>query len=104
MGLRGPLFEEEHNQFRITLFSLKKRKILMNAWEKKLINYLQVNESIKSHEVAKLWKISDRATRTRLKKMIENGVIMRISTSEKDPHSVFVLGERYLEKDSNQKF
>jgi len=104
MGLQDPLFEEEHNQFRITLFSLKKRKILINAWEKKLINYLQVNESIKSQEVAKLWKISDRATRTRLKKMIENGIIMRISTSEKDPHAVFVLGERFLEKDSNEKF
>jgi len=98
--LQDPLFEEEHNQFRITLFSLKKRKILMNVWEKKLINYLQVNESIKSQEAAKLWKISDRATRTRLKKMIENGIIMRISTSDKDPHSVFVLGENYL-KDSN---
>ena len=72
----------------------------MNAWEKKLINCLQVNESIKSHEAAKLWKISDRATRTRLKKMIENGIIMRISTCDKDPHSVFVLGENYL-KDSN---
>ena len=104
MGLQEPLFEEEHNQFRITLFSLKKRKILINAWEKKLINYLQVNESIKSQEVAKLWKISGRATRTRLKKMIENGIIMRISTSEKDPHAVFVLGERFLEKDSNEKF
>jgi len=30
MGLQDPLFEEEHNQFRITLFSLKKRKILIN--------------------------------------------------------------------------
>ena len=98
MGLQEPLFEEENNQFRITLFSLKKRQILMNSWEKKLINYLQINESIKSKEVAKLWKISDRATRTRLKKMIENGIIMRISTSEKDPQAVFVLGERYLEK------
>ena len=101
MGLQDPLFEEEYNQFRITLFSLKKRKILLNAWEKKLIKYLQVKESIKSHEAAKLWKISDRSARTRLKKMIENGIIMRISTSEKDPHSIFVLGERYLEKKSS---
>jgi ATP-dependent DNA helicase RecG len=101
MGLQNPLFEEENNQFRITLFSLKKTKISMNTWERKLINYLQVNESIKTQEAAKLWKISDRATRTRLKKMIENGVIMRISTSEKDPHAVFVLGDRYLEEDSN---
>lgn len=96
MGLEEPLFEEEHNQFRITLFSSKKRKILVNTWEKKLINYLQENESIKSQEAAKLWKISDRATRTRLKKMMENGIIMRISTSEKDPQAVFVLGERFL--------
>jgi predicted HTH transcriptional regulator len=101
MGLKEPIFEEENNQFRITLFSSKKRQTLLNSWENKIVEYLKENESIKSQEAAKLWKISDRAARTRLKKMIANGIIVRISTSDKDPHSLFVLTEKYFEKNSN---
>lgn len=59
------------------------------------------NELIKSQKAAKLWKISGRAARTRLKKMSTDGIIVRISTSDKDPHSVFILTEKYLEGDSN---
>jgi len=101
MGLKEPIFEEENNQFRITLFSSKKRQVLLNSWENKIVKYLKENESIKSKEAAKLWKISDRAARTRLKKMTANGIIVRISTSDKDPHSLFVLTEKYLERNSN---
>ncbi|MFA5250774.1 MAG: ATP-binding protein, partial [Parachlamydiales bacterium] len=101
IGLQDPLFEEENNQFRITLFSSRKTKVSMNVWEKKLVDYLQANASIKPQEAAKLWKISDRAARNRLKKMIVGGFIVRISTSEKDPYSIFVLAEKYLENDSN---
>ena len=98
MGLQNPLFEEENNQFRITLFSIKKRITSLNEWEAKIVKHLNSHESIKPQDAAKLWKISDRATRLRLKKMISNGIIARISTSEKDPHSILVLSEKYVKK------
>jgi len=82
-------------------FLRKKRQALLNSWENKIVKYLKENESIKSQEAAKLWKISDRAARTILKKMTANGIIVRISTSDKDPHSFFVLTEKYLERNSN---
>jgi hypothetical protein len=42
-------------------------------------------------QAAELWKISDRADRTRLKKMLETKLIQRIGTSIKDTKAIFKL-------------
>jgi len=92
-GLKPPKFEEQENHFRAILYSTQETHKLHSQNEKVLIDYLVEHGSIKSSEAAKLWKISVRATRTRLSKMIKEGIIIRISTSAKDPHAVFVLKE-----------
>ena len=40
------------------------------------------------------WSITTRAARSRLKKMVEEGVIHRIASSEKDPKATLILSKR----------
>ncbi|MCE5293503.1 MAG: putative DNA binding domain-containing protein [Chlamydiales bacterium] len=94
-GLKTPLVEDLDNQFRLVLFSTVIKKPLLRAWEEDIIKYLQEQKVISPKAAAKLWKISDRAARDRLKTMLEEGVIYRIATSEKDPKTVYVLKSQH---------
>lgn len=91
LGLKPPLFQEHDNHFRAILYSTKETQTHHSKDELLLTNYLLKNGTIQTSQAAKLWKLSDRAARTRLSKMTREGIIIRISTSEKDPHAVYVL-------------
>jgi ATP-dependent DNA helicase RecG len=91
LGLKPPKFEERDNHFRAILYSTKEGHAKYSRNEQVLINYLIKHSTIQTSEAAKLWKLSDRATRTRLSKMLKEGLIIRISTSPKDPHAVYIL-------------
>ena len=42
----------------------------------------------------KLWKVSARTTRIRLKQLQEEGIIVRIGTSENDPSASYIAARR----------
>ena len=86
-----PTFEEMDTFFRIVLFSSKNKKRVFEKWERRLLDYLQKNKEITTLQAAELWKISDRAARTKLKKMIESKLIQRVGTSIQDPKAIFKL-------------
>jgi len=90
-GLKTPLIEEHNNHFRVTLYNerTKQRKLL--KWEKLLVDYLEENQSLATKDAAKIWNVSDRTARTRLKAMLNNGMLQRIATSEKDPMATFII-------------
>lgn len=90
-GLDSPLIEEHNNQFRLTLYGKRSRPRKLLAWEEILIEYLVEKQSITTKAAAELWKISDRAARSRLKNMIESGRLQRIATSNKDPFAIFII-------------
>jgi len=70
-GLKPPLIEEHNNQFRLTLYNERSMPRQMMAWEELMLKYLENYPSITTKEAAKIWKVSDRTARTRLKAMIE---------------------------------
>lgn len=90
-GLDLPLIEEHNNQFRLTLYGNRSQPGQLLDWEEILIEYLAEKQSIAIREAAKIWKVSDRTARTRLKKMVESGRLQRVATSEKDPHAIFIV-------------
>jgi len=92
-GLKDPLFQEEGNHFRSTIYSIKTNRTDLASYEQKLVDYLHKHKSAQTQQVAKLWNITDRAARARLSKMIQEGIVVRISTSPKDPLAVFALQE-----------
>ncbi len=90
-GLDAPLIEEHNNQFRLTLYVKRSQPRQLSVWEEILIEHLAEKQSITTKEAAKMWKVSDRTARTRLKNMTESGRIQRIATSEKDPFAIFII-------------
>jgi len=92
-GLQEPRFEELNNQFRVTLYSKKISKIVLESWQKDLINYLKKKEKISTKQAAHLWKVTERTARTRLIKLIDAGIVKKISTSLKDPYGTYILND-----------
>ncbi|KAF3362451.1 Uncharacterized protein PHSC3_000991 [Chlamydiales bacterium STE3] len=90
-GLGIPLIEEHNNQFRLTLYGKRTQQRQLLAWEKVLFDHLEERQSITTKEAAKIWNVSDRTARTRLKAMAESGRLQRVATSEKDPFALFII-------------
>ena len=90
-GLKKPLFEDFYSEFVVTLYAEKEKETNLYADKKILVDYLNENERISTQEAAKLWKIVPRTARTKLKYLVEEGLIKRIGLSLKDPYGVYVL-------------
>lgn len=90
-GLKTPLIEEHNNHFRVTLYGKRTQKRRLQIWEKILIDYLDEKQSITTKEAAKIWNVSSRTARSRLRAMLESGRLQRLATSENDPLAIFVV-------------
>jgi ATP-dependent DNA helicase RecG len=99
-GLKLPQFEEQGIHFRTTLYSLRLEKSTLNKFEKALVNHIIKRGAVQTKEAAAVWKISDRQARTRLGQLVDRGILVRISTSPRDPRAVFVLSEEYPTRSS----
>lgn len=100
-GLPQPLFQEIATHFRVTLFTVPQsshaqrlsqydktdRAILMLLTKKQ-------EQGLTTSHIAKHIKLSTRATRTRLLKLIENGDIVDLASSENDPNRQYYLSEK----------
>ena len=82
-----------NNQFKLTLYSTRIGVVKKHSWESLLIEQVKNKGSITPKEAADLWNITTRAARSRLKKMVEEGIIHRIASSEKDPKATFILSK-----------
>jgi ATP-dependent DNA helicase RecG len=92
-GLKPPLIEELNNQFRLTLYSQQVEAMIISEWEQILLEYLKIKNAITAKSAMKLWKVSSRTTRMRLKQTQEKGLIVRIGTSENDPNASYIAAK-----------
>ncbi|MBI3900644.1 MAG: putative DNA binding domain-containing protein [Chlamydiia bacterium] len=90
-GIAIPRFEELGHFFRVTLFNHREAVLVVRGWRKDLIDLIVKRKEVATKDAASFWKISDRAARVRLKKMVEEGLISEISTHAFDPQKKFVL-------------
>lgn len=91
MPAKRPHFEEIDHFFKVTLFSRSMKQTIDETWIRELQDLLSTNKEISTSEIAKIWGISDRATRTRLNKMLEAGYIKRNAKSKNDPGATYIL-------------
>jgi predicted HTH transcriptional regulator len=89
-GLKPPLIEELNNQFRLTIYSQQIVEAVIQPWGKKLLNYLKEKGAINAKSSMRLWKVSARTARIRLKQLQEEGMIVRLGTSENDPGASYI--------------
>jgi predicted HTH transcriptional regulator len=102
-GLKPPLIEELNNQFRLILYSEQIEEMITCHWEQTLLEYLRKENTISAKLVMKLWKVSARTTRIRLKKMQEKGLIVRIGTSENDPNTSYIAAKSSTLRSPDEK-
>jgi len=93
-GLRPPQLEEIGTSFRVTLFSGKNAAPKVPLWQTTLEQYLAAHQQISTRTAASLWDISTRAARTRLRKLVEKGVLSEIGTGPQDPQKIYVLKQK----------
>ena len=101
-GLAQPKFEELNNQFRVTLYSNKhatkhatqKKRVASKDWKEDFIKYLKNKKGISTKDSAKFWKITPRAARLRLIKLISDGIIKKTGTTSKDPSGRYVFVDK----------
>ncbi|PIQ46467.1 MAG: hypothetical protein COW04_02010 [Deltaproteobacteria bacterium CG12_big_fil_rev_8_21_14_0_65_43_10] len=92
-GLQQPRFEEIGNSFKVNLFNRHVGapvKVDL-AWQRHLEKFLHEHNEISTLNAARIWKVSDRAARTRLQKLVAKGFLAEIGTGPKDPRKVYVL-------------
>ena len=90
-GLESPQFEELNNQFRVTIFALKKGKIKLSKFESKLIAFLKKHGKITTKEAAAVWGVTTRTARLRLIKLVNDGIIVKTGTGLRDPRGGYLL-------------
>ncbi len=95
-GLQPPHFEEVGNSFKVTISNRYVSTPSRDEpqWQKQLTQYLLDHNEISTANAARLWGVSDRTARTRLRQLASKGFLAEIGTSPKDPRRVYVLKER----------
>lgn len=99
-GLKRPSFEDLPIEFKVTIYSTELGQLILQEWEKELINYLKIRHRITTLEAAHLMKITTKTARSRLKKLLNQGILKKIGTSDKDPQAFFVLAHDMFDPDS----
>ncbi|CAM2888279.1 hypothetical protein LEAN103870_06975 [Legionella anisa] len=90
-GLSEPKFEELDHYFRVTLYHGVHAISVKIPWQQDIIEYLTKNQAISTKEASKLWNVTERTASTRLKAMVENGLVREVSTNPYDPKKKFIL-------------
>lgn len=91
--LPPPKFEELGNFFRVTLYQKLTKIMAMPDWYVLFINYIQKHNEITAKLAQEIWKVSPRTASNRLKKLIDQGLIVELSTSPYDPKKSFRLAQ-----------
>jgi ATP-dependent DNA helicase RecG len=66
---------------------------MADATEKAILPSLKEGQGLATREIAAIIGLSARATRTRLARLIDRGLVREIGTSAKDPQRKFFLAE-----------
>ena len=84
-GLGAPVLEEIGIRFRVTLGSMKTRAATMDAIDQDILDALKGEDGRMTSEIASVIGLTPRATRTRLARLVERGLVREIGTGPQDP-------------------
>lgn len=93
-GLPSPFFEEKGRSFRVTIFTESTGDHQLDDMNSRIVTLLLDNPAgLSTSELAGSLGITDRAVRSRMKSMVEKGLVFPVGTSPKDPRRRFVLSD-----------
>ncbi|MHB1340551.1 MAG: ATP-binding protein [Coriobacteriia bacterium] len=92
-GLKDPLLEEVGLRFRVTLFSGRTSPRVDDPLDDATIEALRSGGGLTTSEVAEAIGRTPRATRTRLLKLIERGLVVEVGSGPTDPQRRYHVAE-----------
>jgi len=93
-GLPEPLLEEIGTHFRVTLFGEQAAPARLDDTDSLIAAAIAANAGgLTTAEVSKCISRTTRATRTRLKQLVEEGVVVEVGSSPNDPLRRYLLAE-----------
>jgi ATP-dependent DNA helicase RecG len=84
-GLAPPALEEMGTRFRVTLFTARLGPPSLDPTDQAILEALVDENGASTQEIAAAISLTSRATRTRLRKLVERGLVQEVGTSQQDP-------------------
>lgn len=84
-GLAVPVFEEIATRFRVTIGSTSVAPPELDATDQAILQALVHDGGMSTSQVAKSISLTPRATRTRLGKLVDRGLVREVGTGPQDP-------------------
>jgi predicted HTH transcriptional regulator len=92
-GLPTPVLEELGTHFRVVIRTIRTQKAKPASKDRTILEQLAKAESLSTAETAALVGLSSRATFTRLRSLVERGLVVEIGTGPHDPRRRYALAE-----------
>ena len=92
-GLAAPVFEELATRFRVTIATERVGPPLLDDTDQAILACLADGQGWLTSEIAAEIKLSTRATRTRLAKLVGRGLVREIGTGPQDPKRRYFKAE-----------
>ena len=93
-GLAAPVFEELGMRFRVTITTARVGPSLLDDIDKAILARLADGEGCATSAIAAAIGLTPRSTRTRLARLVGNGLVREIGTGPQDPKRRYFLAER----------
>lgn len=88
--IKPPKFQELDGCFRVTFYSGKRaKKRALTGWERTFIDELTSRTELRAHDAARIWNVTTRTAIRRLKKLVDEGFIVKIELSPNDPQGKY---------------
>lgn len=84
-GHPAPVLEEVGTRFRVTLYITRGTKTKPNETDRRILDVLAASDGSLTSEIAQAIHLTPRATRTRLAKLVEGGLVVEIGSGPQDP-------------------
>ncbi|MFQ5644025.1 MAG: ATP-binding protein [Thiogranum sp.] len=90
-GLAPPALEEISTRFRVTIYTERAGAPSIDKTDQAILDALVGGKGLSTGEIAAMIKLSARATRTRLSRLVERGLVSEVGTSPQDPKRRYFL-------------
>jgi predicted HTH transcriptional regulator len=90
-GLPDPRFEEIATRFRVTIFTSQVNRPTLDDIDQAIINGLSDGKGRLTSEIAAAIGLTSRATRTRLARLVGNGLLREVGSGPQDPKRRYFL-------------
>jgi len=84
-GLAPPALEEMDTHFRVTLLTARTGAPRVDNTDQAILDAMAGDKGLSTQEIAAAINLTARATRTRLLKLVEHGLVREVGTSPQDP-------------------